>query len=314
MSAQPYKRVLLGPQRPVRNLGDAVVNAGIPDGPIAVISAGWQEAEGDIDDVRELIGRPLVDVQLYRRAETLLSNDPDLHQAYRARQDRLQELQGLYRRRLRQLAIAAREMLRADGDVALVASEQRHAIAQLRALDRHHQHNVEAIYREFENSFDAASYGPIAENASEIARTLAECEALLITGGNVVIMMNRVRLFGISGLLRDKHLIAWSAGAMLLADRIVLFHDRTPQGGRDAEILSAGTGVLPGYVFLPNANRRLRKKDELRTGLFSRRFAPNVSVTLDSGSALHFEGRKLKSVDAAQFIKRTGRLGKLRAA
>ncbi len=59
---------LLGPQRPTVNL-DAAFRT-LDDGQsIAVVSAGWQEAEGDIDDVHEIIKRPLVDLRLYRRAE-----------------------------------------------------------------------------------------------------------------------------------------------------------------------------------------------------------------------------------------------------
>ena len=45
-------RLLLGPQNPVRNVGKAMDEARVFDGPVAVISAAWQEAENDIDDVR----------------------------------------------------------------------------------------------------------------------------------------------------------------------------------------------------------------------------------------------------------------------
>ncbi len=51
---------LLGPQRPSVNL-DAAFERLDDDQPIAVVSAGWQEAEGDIDDVSEIVRRPLVD-------------------------------------------------------------------------------------------------------------------------------------------------------------------------------------------------------------------------------------------------------------
>jgi len=49
MRAVPV-RVLLGPQNPVRNFGEAIRETGLPEGPLAVISAGWQEAENDLDE------------------------------------------------------------------------------------------------------------------------------------------------------------------------------------------------------------------------------------------------------------------------
>ena len=100
MSNAPI-RVVLGPQNPVRNIGAAIDDHALPDGQFAVISAGWQEAENDIDDIRALVKRPLVDLELYRRAEEVFRSDTALAEDYRSRQDRLQTLQRLYRPRLR---------------------------------------------------------------------------------------------------------------------------------------------------------------------------------------------------------------------
>lgn len=306
-------RLLLGPQRPVTNLGEAIAKSGFPDGPVGVISAGWQEAEGDIEDLRQPVGRPLVDLRLYHRAEELFAADIRLRDAYRERQDRLMELQRLYRLRLHQLMIAARQTMRADGNAALLATEQRHALTQLRALDRHQLRQVRAIQAEFDVKIDACEAGPLAEHRNAIHTAIAACETVLITGGNVVVLLNRLRLFGVHRLLSDKHLIAWSAGAMVLSDLIVLYHDRTPQGRRDPEVLGDGAGILPGFVFLPDSKRRLREKDTVRISLFCRRFAPATSVALDSGSMLLFEERDLRAADFARRLARSGRLSRIRA-
>lgn len=308
------KRLLLGPQRPIRNLGDAVRDAGIPEGTIAVISAGWQEAEGDIDDVHELVQRPLLDLRLYHRAEEIFAAEPQFREVYRQRQEQLKELQRLHRLRLRQLSIAARAILQVDGDHAMVVTEQRHGIAQLRALDRHHLHRVQAINAAFDDAIAASSTELLAAHSAAIAHKLAECETILITGGNVVVLLNRLRMFGMQHLLQDKHIVAWSAGAMVLSDRIVLYHDRTPQGRRDPELLADGAGILPGFVFLPDTTRRLSEKNTNRTGLFSRRFAPAVTVALDSGSMILFEGREIKAAENARRITRSGQLVRIRAA
>lgn len=308
------KRLLLGPQRPLTNLGEAAASAGFPEGPFAVVSAGWQEAEGDVDDLGELVQRPLVELGLWRRADEVVSADARLRDAYRERQDKLKELQRLYQLRLRQLMLAARQTLRADADTELLAAELRHAISQLRALDRHHFNRVEALHADFEREFAPDRHDVLAEQAAEIARLLDQCETVLITGGNVVVLVNRLRLFGIHRKLADKHLVAWSAGAMALAGTIVLYHDRAPQGRRDPEVLGAGAGVLPGFVFLPDARRRLRTGDGIRVGLFSRRFAPSTCVTLDSGAELHLEDATIRRVALARRMTHGGRLGRLRAA
>lgn len=312
MSDDIATKILLGPQRPTRNLADAFGADGVPEGRVAVISAGWQEAEGDIDDVAEAIGRPLLDLRLYARAEALFEREPGLGDAYRARQDRLKRQQRLYRMRLKQLALAARQVLSADGDAEMVAAEQRHAIAQLRALDRHHLHRSEAIHRQFDDDFNESNCPPLAEHIEEIRHALESCGPVLITGGNVVILMNRLRLFGLDAMLRDRVVVAWSAGAMALAGHIVLFHDRTPQGRRDPEVFGAGLNLVPGFVLLPNAERRLRNRDRLRMGLLSRRLSPDAAVTLDSGAFLRIDGGRVSVATDVRRFRRTGTLARVR--
>ena len=214
MTAAAPVRLLLGPQRPVRNLAEAIAAAGIPDGPLAVISAGWQEAEGDIDDVREVVGRPLDDLRLYARADEVFTADEKLAEAYRVRQDCLKEQQRLYRQRLRQLAIAARQTLKAEAAPGMLAAEQRHAIAQLRALDRHHLKRTELLHAPFARAFAPDRYPLLAAHRAEIGEQIRTAAGVLITGGNVVVLANRIRLFGVDSLLADTPLIGWSAIAV----------------------------------------------------------------------------------------------------
>jgi len=312
LNAAPGEQVLLGPQRPEPGLGEAVARLELPDAPVAVISAGWQEAEGDIADVEALVKRPLRDLRLYGRTEELLLANARFQAAYRARQDALMEQQRMYKLRLRHLMNAARQVLRSKAAPALLAAEQRHAIAQLRALDRHHLHRVESIHAEFAVESDPVVVAELEEHRNDIARTISECSAVIITGGNVIVLLNRLRLFALTDLLRDRRVVAWSAGAMALADRIVLFHDRTPEGRRDPEVLGAGLGLVRGHVFLPDARRRVSRKDPVRLSLFCRRFMPDACSLLDSGSLLHFRDGTLHGAIAAQRIKPTGGIGPVR--
>jgi hypothetical protein len=303
---------LLGPQRPEVNLALAVEMANLPPGPIAVISAGWQEAENDIDHVREAAGRSLECLSLYHRTDEVFGADARLADDYRERQDRLMELQRLYRLRLRPLARAARQMYGVDGDADMLAAEQRHAVSQLRALDRHHLHRTESLHRQFDERHNTSTTASLREHSDQIQAILQRCSAVIITGGNIAVLLNRMRMFGVDRMLGETPVIAWSAGAMVLAERVVLFHDRMPQGRRDAEILGAGLGIVQGYVILPDTARRLREKDRLRIGLMSRRFAPDTCAALDSGALLRIDGSLATHADKVRSLHHDGRFTRLR--
>lgn len=314
MTSRGQLRILLGPQSPQRTIAAAVAGTDLQPGALAVISAGWQEAEGDLDELSELVGRPLEDLGLYRRTEALVQEDAGLAAAIRARQDRLIEQQRLYRLRLKQLAIAARHTLGAEGDAEMLAAEQRHAIAQLRALDRHHLRRSEAAWTAFTERYGPATHPELARHAEEVSAIIERSAGVIITGGNVAVMINRMRLFDIGPQLAGRDLVAWSAGAMVLARRIVLFHERSPEGRRDPEVLGAGCGVIPNYVFLPNTRHRLRTGDRARIGLMARRFGPDVCVTLDNAAELHLDATGVRKKAGVRQLGRNGRLTGLRAA
>lgn len=307
MSDPAPRRLLLGPQRPELYLRGAMDAAGIEARSFAVISAGWQEAENDIDDVRAAVDRPLVDLELYRRAENLFAEVPELHEAYRARQDRLQEQQRLYGLRLRQLALAARHTLRDGRDPAIAEAEQRHAIRQLRALDRHHLRATERIHEPVESAWQHDRNLPWRRHRDEIAALLAEHDAVLVTGGHLIVLLNRMRLFGLAPMLAAKTIVAWSAGAMILAPRIVLFHDRMPQGRREPELLGAGCGLVDGLAVFPDAEHRLRRKKRLALGLLARRLAPHRCFTLDNGERALYQADRLVEVEGVRCIDTSGR-------
>jgi hypothetical protein len=303
---------LLGPQRPIINLA-APFAAIAGDGPVALVSAGWQEVEGEFAHVEREIPRPLVNLGLYQRAETVLGQDPDLKEIYRARQATLQEQQRLYRLRLRQTMLAARRLLREEGDSAMLRQEQRHAIAQQKALDRHHLQRIAAINAEYAALAAARPRPELDRQRAEIDQQLAGCDTVVLAGGNVAVLLNRLQLFDLGPALRQKNIVAWSAGAMVLAERIVLYHDNMPQGNQDAELFNEGLGIIANVVFLPDARHRLKQSDSARVSLFCQRFAPAACVTLDSGAMLEITDGRIRTADGVRRLARSGRLQKLRA-
>ncbi len=276
---------LLGPQRLRPTLDEAMAALGI-EGSVAAVTAGWQDREAEDDELREHLGGRTVNLEIYRRAEELFADDARLFEGHRRRQESLREAQRLYRRRLSHAMAAARELLAIDRDSDLLDEGRRQAISAVRELDSRHLDTVRRIHRRFRRDLRPDRRAGLRRQKAELSRLLAGCDALAIAGGHVAVLLNRLRLFDVLYFAGQKPIIAWSAGAMALAERVVVFHDSPPQGAGDAEVLETGLGRLRGLLPFPHARRRLRLEDPLRVGLLARRFAPSICVALDEGDRL----------------------------
>jgi len=299
--------LLLGPQFRVPNLRDALGHAGL-SGPIATVTAGWQEREGELGALEEHLGQPVRDLRLYERAEAVFARDPALHAAYRTRQNDLRRLQDLYRLRLDHAKAAARELLQSGDDSPMTRRARRSAIAALRRLDAEHLRDIGAVHRRFEATWAAGTHPVLATQFAELERLIDAAALVCIAGGHVAVLLNRLRLFGLGPLLRRKAVAAWSAGAMAVSERVVLFHDHPPQGAGNAEVFETGLALVQGTVLLPHAATRLATGDAARVALFARRFSPAVCCTLDDGSRLLWRRGRLAEVTGASRLTRAGRL------
>ncbi len=282
---------LLGPQR-FRPMVTTALGALPSGGPIAVVTAGWQEREHEVEELDAHIGRSTVNLRLYRRCEELFQKDRELAAAHRQRQDRMRQLQDLYRVRLAPCEGAARDLLTREGEPSLLEPERRAAVETLRSVDAHHVRRTAEIHEEFEESYRPGERPAVARHRRELAGILEESSVLLVAGGHVAVLLNRLRLFDVGGLAAGKPVVAWSAGAMALAERVVLFHDSPPQGAGAAEVLDAGLGLFPDLVPLPHARRRLDLGDPVRVALLARRFSPATCVAMDEGARLGWDGRE----------------------
>jgi len=101
--------------------------------------------------------------------------------------------------------------------------------------------------------------------------------------------------------------VAWSAGAMAITERVVLFHDRAAHGSAQTEVLDEGLAVVRGVVALPHARRRLRIDDALRMSVLARRFAPPICLVLDDGVTVEL-GAEHVVPDDARIVTSDGRL------
>lgn len=299
----------LGPQRPDPNVRAAIDALGIA-GPLAVISAGWRDSEGELEDLATAVQLPIVGLKLYERVEQLFAEDVALFRAHRERQNRLKELQRYYRIRLRCAMNAAFELLETDTESSVLQSQRRAAISQVRSIDRQHVTEIRRIHKQFQEEWAPAQRPSVSRHIDELRALTEGTEAVLIAGGHVGVLLSRMRLFGLERLIEGRPIIAWSAGAMVLTERIVLFHDRAPQGRREPEIFDLGLALNRRLVALPHARRRLDLDDKGHLRLFARRFAPAACVTLDNGASLRWQEEQL--VDRAGGL-RIGADGRLRS-
>lgn len=296
----------LGPQRLRPTLVGEVDRRGV-DGSIAVVTAGWQEREDEVEELGEHLGRPLVNLRLHRRLDEVFAADRELFAAHRARQDRLRAMQQLYRYRLDFALEPARELLRRQGEAELLEPERQAAIDALCELDRRHLARLREVHQEFDQTHAPFERPALAAHRAELAAILGSAAAVAIAGGHVAVVLNRMRLFGLAELLGELPVFAWSAGAMALAERIVLFHDSPPQGMGNPEVLDVGLGLAPGVVVLPHARRRLRLADPARVEILARRFSPALCVPFDDGEpALTWDGERWHRQAGARWLSERG--------
>jgi hypothetical protein len=275
------KVILLGPQR--RPTLDAVAASLALDGPVATITAGWQERESADSELSELLDGRDVNLTLYQRWLDVQEHDPEFATAERLTRDVLDDVQEIYLLRLDHALRAVDEISRLGDNGSYRADELTEAIAAVRELDATHLRRVNGIRGEFYARLQPHRRPLIAEHRAEIERLLGEAVAVVIAGGHVGVLTDTLHLFNVAPFLRST-VIAWSAGAMALTDRILLFHDRAPQGPGRPEVYGAGLSVLRNLVALPHARARLLLDDVPRMALFARRLAPVLPVLLENGA------------------------------
>ena len=272
------RAILLGPQR-----RPTLGSLGLP-GPFATVTAGWQERETDDGELRQLLGGQAVNLELYRRWLDVQERDPEYALAERALQGVLGELADLYLLRLDYALQAVYALQRRTAGSALAE-----AVAAVRSLDASHLAHVNEARGEFFDRLRPHDRPVIAVHRAEVAGFLDQAAAVVVAGGHVGVLTEVLHLFNVAAALRSP-VIAWSAGAMALADRIVLFGDRSAHGPGHPEVYGSGLSVVRDVVLLPHAKARLLLDDVPRMAVFAQRFAPARCLPLEAGTRVELSG------------------------
>ena len=288
----------------------AEVGAFEVDGPVALVTAGWEEGERNDAEIDRRLGGGTRNLNLYGRHLDVLESDAAYADAQRLLQTQLDELREVYLLRLRHALIGLDVVRRRLAEV----QELDAAIDAIRTLDQSHASAIEAAYERFYTQHSPHERPGIARHREEVAEIVAGCAAIAIAGGHVGVLNGCLHLFNLAALIEERPLIAWSSGTMAVSERIVVTDDDDP-AGRPDEIYDIGISVARGMVALPAAAGRLRAHDPDRLAILAQRCAPSACVLLDAGDRLELhagrpadlgsvgvvtgEGRVLRGVEAA---------------
>lgn len=277
---------LLGPQRRPAAARAAVAEL-MPDGPVATINAGWQAREADTAELDDVLGGRMRNLALYRRWTELSETDPEYAAGERRLAAVLEELQASYALRLQHAMAALEAVRRRDAVPGVQGPAVADALRCVRDLDTW-QFGLSAEARaDFYAAVRLGERESVARHRTEIAAAVESSAGLVVTGGHVGVLLHLLHVFGLARLIRVRlagaPLVAWSAGAMALAERVVLFAEHGSAGRRRPEVYAEGLGAYAGVLPFPHARRRLRLDDAEHLGMMARRFAPRHCLLLGDG-------------------------------
>jgi hypothetical protein len=305
--------VLLGPQRFDATVAEATGAIGLT-GRMALITAGWQEREAEDEALTEHLGCDTVNLRLHQRSERVFFNDPELRKAYRQRQHRLRRMQEFYRIRMQHLLDADRVIHTLSATPDLLAEERETSVAAMQMLDRYHMGRCEQVVAEFRRQWKPEEREAVLEEVSAISKDLADCEAVAIAGGHVASLINRLSLFSLKPLLAGRSILAWSAGAMCITDRVVLFHDSPPNGRSTPQLLCAGLGTVSGVVAFPNSDERMRLDNPTIVSQYAKRFSDAACLAFPRRSWVIWQAGVLRDGHGVKQLMSNGQVVDLEEA
>ena len=285
-STEPLERIpstthLLGPQRFLTTAG-AVARSLDADGPVATITAGWEERESDDGELDTVMDGRTQNLRLFGRMMDVLERDPVVAAAALALRDAVDDLAGAYSVRLHHALDAVYAVRRRKGRADVIAAAYSDGVDAVRRLDRWYLDEVRALYTEAYATGAAGGSELWAEHRAQVADVLAGSSVLAVAGGHVGMLLRTMQFFSVRPPA-ELPVVAWSAGAMAMTRTVVLFNDFVQANGA-AEVWDRGLARVENVVALPHARRRIHLDDRVRMQVFVKRFEGYACLLLDDGA------------------------------
>jgi hypothetical protein len=297
--------VLLGPVEDGAAVARELDSLGV-DGPVALVTAGWEEGERNDANLDRILGGGTRNLGLFGRRLDILESDPAYADEVRRVRMLITELREVYLVQLRHALRGVEAVRHHDAAARRLSGVQLdEAIETVRALDVRHAARLEAVLGEFYTTYPPHEREAIAAHRAAVAMLVADCAAVAIAGGHVGVLTDCLHVCNVGATLGDRPVVAWSSGAMAIAERVMVVDDHD-LGGRPDEVLGAGIGVVRGVVPLPAASTRLRIDDRNHLALLARRLAPRACVLLDEGDRVPFDAKGVADLASARVVATDG--------
>ena len=276
------KTVLLGPQR-FRTTVGAAIRTVAPEGSVATVTAGWRDRESDTDELDATLEGRGRHLNLYGRLTDVLDSDQRFAEAALAHRDAVDELAGIYSLRLQRALDSVYTVQRRPVRTDVATSAEADGVRAVQGIDKWYLDAIDQLHGEFRAAAPPQESEPIQRHRAEVAEAVGHASAIAIAGGHVGQLLRCLKLFEVD-LPPQLPVVAWSAGAMSLTERVVLYHDRGPSGVVGSEVWDRGLGRAPRIVAMPHARRRLQMDEPMVLRVLARRFGDARCLLLDDGA------------------------------
>jgi hypothetical protein len=297
--------VLLGPVTDGAPVAAELTALGV-EGPVALVTAGWEEGERNEAELNRALGGVTRNLGLFGRRLDIMESDPEYAAADRALRALVADVREVYLVQLR-YALRGLDAVRQHAAKArrLAGGELDEAVETVRGIDERYSSRLAQAHDEFYDTMRPHERTVIAGHRAQVASIVGECAAVAVAGGHVGVLTESLHLSNLGAVIGDRPLVTWSSGAMAVAERVMVVDD-DDLAGRPDEVLTAGIGVVHGVVPLAAARLRLHLEDRNRLAVLARRVAPRVCVLLDPGDRLPCDSDGVPDFQLARVVAPNG--------
>ena len=203
---------------------------------------------------------------------------------------------------LGKLPLVPRDALRPESTLAgadlLARALERELVHELADLAEHDARMMEAL-AEAESAVAVRTglhFDPEwQQQRATLQQRILESDTLFFLGGEPGELLNALRFFDLRGALqealrRGATMVAISAGALVLCERMIIYNEYSPDPTkREFRLFDRGMGVVGGVQILPHCMDRIHTDDPDNLAYLARRFSSHACIGLNEESFLLVE-------------------------